>query len=61
MQFSEVGGRLKTFAIEARRVLAITRKPTREEFLTIVKVTGIGIIIIGSIGFLLSMIKNLAF
>jgi len=53
MQFSELGGRLKTFALEAGRVLAVTRKPTKDEFLTIVKVTGIGMLIIGALGFLL--------
>ena len=59
MQFSEVVPRLKTFAIESRRVLAVTRKPTRDEFTTIVKVTGIGILLIGAIGFLLHIMKNL--
>ena len=33
------------------RVLKITKKPSREEFVTSIKVTGIGIILIGAIGF----------
>ena len=59
MAISDISRRLKTFVIEARRVLAVTRKPTREEFLTIVKVTGLGILLIGTIGFLLQMARNL--
>lgn len=51
--------RLKTFMIESRRVLSITRKPSKEEFTTIVKVTGIGIVLIGLVGFLLQLGKNL--
>ena len=51
--------RFKMFILESRRVLAITRKPSKEEFTTIVKVTGIGIVLIGLIGFLLQLGKNL--
>jgi protein transport protein SEC61 subunit gamma and related proteins len=47
--------------LEGRRVLAVTRKPTREELSTIVKVTGIGILFIGLIGFLLQMGQKLLF
>ena len=59
MDFSQLNVRLRTFIIESRRVLAITRKPTKIEFVTIVKVTGIGILLIGLIGFLLQLGKNL--
>ena len=59
MQVSELITRLKTFLIESKRVLSVTRKPSRAEFSTIVKVTGIGIILIGLIGFLLQMARNL--
>lgn len=60
MQFSQLTLRLKTFLLESRRVLAVTRKPSRLEFVTIVKVTGAGIAMIGLIGFLLQLAKNLA-
>ncbi|MBS3133166.1 protein translocase SEC61 complex subunit gamma [Candidatus Woesearchaeota archaeon] len=59
MQFSQLTLKLKTFLLESKRVLAVTRKPSRLEFVTIVKVTGIGIIIIGLIGFLLQLARNL--
>ena len=38
---------------EYRRILMLTRRPTREEFSTIAKVAALGIIIIGVVGFLI--------
>ncbi|WP_370573164.1 protein translocase SEC61 complex subunit gamma [Methanomethylovorans sp.] len=35
------------------RVLKLTKKPSREEFLTIAKVAGLGILAIGILGFLI--------
>ncbi|MDK2831894.1 MAG: protein transport protein subunit gamma [Methanolobus sp.] len=40
---------LKTYL----RVLKLTKKPSREEFLTIAKVAGLGILAIGFVGFLI--------
>jgi protein transport protein SEC61 subunit gamma-like protein len=34
------------------RVLKLTKKPSREEYLTIAKVAGIGILAVGAIGFI---------
>jgi len=42
--------KLKTFFIESRRVFKITKKPSNEEFKTIVKVTAIGAALIGLLG-----------
>ena len=55
-QKKSVGSKLKTFFIECKRVFTVTKKPTREELKTIVKVSGIGIIVIGAIGFLVHII-----
>ncbi len=41
--------------------LKITKKPNREEFKTIVKVSGLGIIIIGLLGFIIQIIRQLLF
>ena len=41
---------------ETRRILRLTRKPKRSEFNETVKVCGIGIVIIGSIGFIIFLI-----
>jgi len=43
--------KLKSFVIQSKRVLKITKKPSKEEFKVIVKVSGIGIALIGAIGF----------
>ncbi|MBI2133516.1 protein translocase SEC61 complex subunit gamma [Candidatus Woesearchaeota archaeon] len=52
--------RIKEFILESRRVLRITRKPDNEELRTIVKVSGIGILIIGLVGFLMQMVIQLS-
>ncbi len=41
--------KLRTYA----RVLKITKKPSSEEFQAIVKVSGLGILLIGAIGFVI--------
>ncbi len=41
---------------EYLRILKLTRKPTREEFLNIAKVAGAGILLIGFIGFLIYLL-----
>jgi len=46
----------KTFLIECRRIWTVTRKPTKEEFKIIVKVTAIGMAAIGMIGFIINML-----
>ncbi|MAG39832.1 protein translocase SEC61 complex subunit gamma [Candidatus Pacearchaeota archaeon] len=38
-----------------KRVWRLLRKPSREEFLTISKVSAIGLLIIGAIGFVIAM------
>lgn len=53
--------KLKNYLIECKRVLKVTKKPDRQEFTTIVKVSGVGILIIGLIGFLINMFKELLF
>ncbi|MBN2459486.1 protein translocase SEC61 complex subunit gamma [Candidatus Woesearchaeota archaeon] len=51
-----IWGRLSEFWVECKRVLRITKKPDKQEYLTIVKVSGLGILAIGLIGFILHMI-----
>lgn len=56
-----VFAKLRTFAGECKRVLTVTKKPTKVELMNIVKVSGIGIMLIGLIGFVLNMINRLIF
>jgi len=50
---------LKEFSVECRRVLRVTKKPDALEFKTIVKVSSLGMGIIGIVGFLIFFLKEL--
>ncbi|MFH1916256.1 MAG: protein translocase SEC61 complex subunit gamma [Nanoarchaeota archaeon] len=51
-------GKLKTFVGECMRVLQVTKKPDKIEFTTIVKISALGIAVIGLIGFIILMIAQ---
>ena len=53
--------KIKAFIQECLRVLKVTKKPDAIEFKTVVKVSGLGILIIGLIGFVVTMFKLLFF
>ena len=53
--------KLKRFIKETRRVLRITKKPSKEEYKSIVKITALGIAIIGAMGFIIFLGKQLLF
>lgn len=55
----DIVNRIKKELKQYHRVLKITKKPDREEFSMSAKVTGIGIMLIGSIGFLIYLIATL--
>ncbi len=42
-----------------QRVLHVSKKPGREEFMNVAKITGIGVLIIGAIGFIISIVAQL--
>jgi len=48
--------RLKNKITQYKRVVNIARKPEKEEFISSVKITGTGIILIGAIGFIIFLI-----
>ena len=51
--------KLKNLFIESKRVWLITKKPDKEEFKVISKVTGIGVLLIGLMGFIIALIWQL--
>ncbi len=51
--------KIKDFTLECIRVFRITKKPSQQEFKTIVKVSAIGILIIGLIGALIQILWQL--
>ncbi len=52
------GTKTKSFLIKCRRVWHTLKKPTRKEFEQIAKVSAIGIVILGALGFILSMVMK---
>lgn len=53
--------KFKSFVIECRRVLRVTRKPTKEEYKTVVKASALGMAAIGALGFLIHLLRQLLF
>ena len=61
MDFNSIWLKLKSFINECVRVLRVTKKPDKVEFTTIVKVSALGILIIGLVGFVIQMVRVLFF
>ena len=53
--------KFKLFCKECLRVLKVTKKPDSFEFKTIVKAAGLGMLVIGAIGFTIHLIKVMLF
>ena len=51
--------KFKRFCKECARVLRVTKKPNNLEFKTIVKASGLGILILGLLGFIVQMMGML--
>lgn len=51
--------RIRRFITECKRVLRVTRKPDKQEFLIIVKISSIGMAVIGLIGFAVFFLKEI--
>lgn len=61
MDIASWGIRIRTFVGECRRVLKVTKKPDSKEFKTIVKVSALGMAIVGLLGFALTMFRLIFF
>ena len=57
MEQPQKRSRIKKFFKETVRVMRILKKPSREEYKNLVNVTGLGIAIVGIIGFAIFMVK----
>lgn len=51
--------KLKSFFGQCRRVWTVLKKPTRQEFLTISKISALGILAMGLVGFLIGAIMKI--
>ena len=52
---------ISSFLKQCERVLRVSKKPDMDEYKTVAKVTGIGILIIGVIGFIVSLLSQVIF
>ncbi|MEO2117552.1 MAG: protein translocase SEC61 complex subunit gamma [Methanocaldococcus sp.] len=53
IDFNQKIEQLKEFIEECRRVWLVLKKPTKEEYLAVAKVTGLGISLLGIIGYII--------
>jgi len=51
--------KIKSFFVECVRVVRVTKKPDKATYLTIVKVSALGMTLIGAVGFIIAMIAIL--
>ncbi|MCG2719347.1 MAG: protein translocase SEC61 complex subunit gamma [Nanoarchaeota archaeon] len=58
-KFKQLWIKLKSFMAESARVIKVTKKPNKETFKTIVKVSAMGMAVIGAIGFAISIVGTL--
>lgn len=52
---------LKAFAIKSKRVWLVLKKPSRKEFEMVAKISAMGILAVGAVGFLISVIIKVFF
>lgn len=52
---------IRGFLKQCERVLRVSKKPDSEEYKTVAKVTGVGIIIIGLVGFIVGILAQVIF
>ena len=53
MEIPNIGETLGSFMESSKRILTVSKKPDKKEYNAMVKVTGIGIIVIGIIGYII--------
>ncbi len=53
--------KMRSFFLQSLRVWKILRKPTKFEYKTTIKVAALGIILLGLVGFLISLVMKFTF
>ena len=56
-----LGEEIKSFVLKCKRVWHTLKKPSRKEFEQVVKISAIGILIIGAFGFFISIFIKIFF
>ena len=55
----DLNNRVKTFWANSKRVMKMARKPTVKEMRLILRITGLGVVVIGAVGFVVKLIIGL--
>ncbi len=55
----DIEARVKTFWANSKRVMKMARKPTVKEMRLILRITGLGVVVIGAVGFVVKLIIGL--
>ncbi|MEK6854677.1 MAG: protein translocase SEC61 complex subunit gamma [Nanoarchaeota archaeon] len=50
----EIFNRIKSFVVQSKRVWHLLKKPSKIEFQTIAKISAIGLLVLGAIGFIIA-------
>ncbi|ADG14009.1 protein translocase SEC61 complex, gamma subunit [Methanocaldococcus infernus ME] len=53
MNLEKLYDQVLEFIEECKRIWLVLRKPTKEEFITVAKITGLGISLLGIIGYII--------
>jgi protein transport protein SEC61 subunit gamma-like protein len=59
MNIKDIKEKIKDFLKQCQRVIKVSRKPGKKEYFNFAKVTGLGIILIGVIGFVIYAVAQL--
>lgn len=54
-----MANKLKEFFESSKRILLISKKPTNKEYWGMAKIVGLGMIVIGIIGFIVKLVMSL--
>jgi protein transport protein SEC61 subunit gamma-like protein len=49
---------VREFFQNCKRLFKVARKPDQEEYLRVAKITGLGILLIGAVGFAIMLLKQ---
>ena len=55
----DIKRKITTFVSSSRRVLRLTKKPKKDEFFFVAKVTALGILLLGLVGYIIETVKYL--
>jgi len=58
VNFGEFKEKIQSFFSSSMRIFNVSRKPDKREYSTMAKITGLGILIIGFIGFMVKLIVD---